>query len=833
MFKPVPLLTTLLATLFLQVFAASVDPTFTTLDMGVPPAVIVVQPDGKILAGGSFGKVGSTPRLALARLLNNGNLDTDFNTGIGFQLISPPVIFNGQVLSPGGTNGGNINAIAVQADGKVLAGGAFTHFNSKAQNSLVRLNADGSLDTTFTPALKDSVSAILISTSGKILIAGAKPATGSRLTSVLRLNSNGTIDTSFIDASIGLSGASAGSMMFAPGEKPVFLGGYANSSVQATYGVFRLNVDGGLDSAFKTGVGSPVSSALQKLSVYPDGRILVGLSPNATYNGTVVSNLMRLNSDGSVDTAYHVKSQIPVSSSIPLPDGRAYAFGLFDGIISSAATGLARLNADGSRDTTYGVLSGALNGALQADGKLLVSSSLLVGVNPIWGVVRIADSAPAGPVITAQPIGIAIPEGATRTLSVTATGNAPLAYQWQLNGTNIAGAIGSTLSLSNFKASQAGKYKVIVSNGGGSTTSAEVEVTIILPARITVQPVSVSVTPGQPATFTVTASGSQPITYQWRFNFENIPNATNSTFTVPAAQAKDVGGYTVLVHNAAGEESSFTGNLTLKGSSVIITQQPVDQTILAVQPLACGTIAEGNLAGATLTATIRGGAAPFATTGTYQIKFAPTGRTYSIAASGAIPAVSGAWSFGEDLGISTVITLNGYMTTGRAAKMAVLPDCTYELYTAGVIANQNGTLAMTPGSAPSNPPVTFSVAATSDTALSYQWKFNGTNIAGATSPTLTINNPQTANAGVYTVVVSNATGSVTSNPAALALTSTQVGERIVFGTTPGKLTLTWPAGYTLQTSTSIQAGTWNSVAGGSPQTITTSSGRAFYRLIKP
>jgi uncharacterized delta-60 repeat protein len=111
-----------------------------------------IQPDGKILVGGDFSKIGGTNRNGIARLNANGTLDTTFDPGAGAD--------------------GEVAAVALQTNGKVLVGGAFTNFNGVAHKRIARLNPDGSIDSSFNPAPDGVVSSILLQPDGKILLAG-------------------------------------------------------------------------------------------------------------------------------------------------------------------------------------------------------------------------------------------------------------------------------------------------------------------------------------------------------------------------------------------------------------------------------------------------------------------------------------------------------------------------------------------------------------------------------------------------------------------------------------------------------------------------------------
>src|SRR6266404_3800551 len=199
--------------------------------------------------------------------------------------------------------------------------------------------------------------------------------------------------------------------------------------------------------------------------------------------------------------------------------------------------------------------------------------------------ITYGPTAPVRPTITTQPSNQAVGIGQTATFTVAAAGTPPLGYQWQKNNANIGGATLSTYMTPVTAASDNGAtFDVIVTNSAGSVTSASATLTVNGSSAIAItrQPVSQSVTIGQSATFSVTAtSGTLPLNYQWQKNGANIAGATLSTYMTPATAASDNGAtFDVIVTNSAGSVTSASATLTVNGSSAItITTQPVSQSV--------------------------------------------------------------------------------------------------------------------------------------------------------------------------------------------------------------------------------------------------------------
>lgn len=348
------------------------------------------------------------------------------------------------------------------------------------------------------------------------------------------------------------------------------------------------------------------------------------------------------------------------------------------------------------------------------------------------------------PVITAQPASRVSTSGADASFGVTAAGSSPLSYQWRFGGVPISGATERGYTRTNVQAADAGEYTVVVTNALGSVTSAVATLIVHAPPQITVHPQSRIVSAGSNVIFAVTASGSPSPVYQWRFNGVNIPGATASNYTRLNAQSADAGDYSVIVSNIAGVEFSSNATLMVNGPPSI-TAQPEHRAVLV---------------GGTATFHVTAVGAPVLA---YQWKKDGTNLADSATISGAAEStltVSGVQT--ADLGTYSVSVSNGFGG-------AVSDPATLTLASAPTIqaqpqsrTNQAGTTA------------TFQVVA-SGGGLHYQWRRAGTNVVNSTTvtgvntDTLMLNTVLRADAASYTVVITNAAGSVTSAPATLTV----------------------------------------------------------------
>jgi Immunoglobulin I-set domain len=192
--------------------------------------------------------------------------------------------------------------------------------------------------------------------------------------------------------------------------------------------------------------------------------------------------------------------------------------------------------------------------------------------------------------ITTQPANQTVTAGQTATFNVAATGTAPLSYQWQKAGTNIANATATSYTTPATTLADSGsKFDVVITNPAGNVTSATATLTVnsaTTAPSITTQPANESVTVGETATFSVAASGTAPLSYQWQKSGANISGATSASYTTPATALVDSGSkFTVVVANTAGTATSNAATLTVTAAATApsIMTQPANQTVTAGQ----------------------------------------------------------------------------------------------------------------------------------------------------------------------------------------------------------------------------------------------------------
>jgi uncharacterized delta-60 repeat protein len=383
---------------------------------------IAVQADGRVLAGGDFTTIGGQTRNHIARLNMDGTLDMAFNPNANGFVSAIAVQADGKILAGGDFNGANsiggqtrnfiarldattgmadsfnpnanlfVRAIAVQADGKILAGGYFNGANSiggQARNRIARLDATTGLADSFDPNANDIVRSIAVQADGKILVGGFFSGAnigGQPRNFIARLDPITGLADSFdpnANDSVLAIAVQAGGKILAGGAFTTLApnGGGAVTRNR----IARLETDGTLDRTLNLGT---VGNFVLATAVQPDGKILVG-GTFTTVLGIARNNIARLNPDGTLDTAFNPNANGSVLSIAPQPDGKILAGGGFTSIGGQTRNHIARLDpTTGLADSFNPNANEFVNSiAVQADGKILVGG-VFAGANSIGGQTR-------------------------------------------------------------------------------------------------------------------------------------------------------------------------------------------------------------------------------------------------------------------------------------------------------------------------------------------------------------------------------------------------------------------------------------------------------------
>ena len=387
------------------------------------------------------------------------------------------------------------------------------------------------------------------------------------------------------------------------------------------------------------------------------------------------------------------------------------------------------------------------------------NSSGAAGQDAGWvdQIYWIPSSTPTPPLMVIHPTNRTVVAPATFSLGGIAIGSATLNYQWFFNGMALAnggavsGATTTNLTLTAAGVAQIGDYWLVVSNSAGRATSAVASVTVITSPIITSAPTNQNAVAGSTANFYVSALGTAPLGYQWQFNGTNLINGgnvsgvTTTNIRMTSVLAAQAGSYSVVVSNVSGFTTSAIATLTV-GTPPLITTQPINTNVLAGQTATFAVSASGT--------------PPL----NYQWRWNGTNlvdgngingaKTSLLIISNVQTASAGNYSVVVSNALGTTMSSNAVLS------VVALPIVTTQPTSQSVAEGVN---------------VSFTVTVTGTAPLTYQWRRNGTNLlnggslSGATSSTLTLNNAQPAQAGIYTVVVSNPAGSVNSSNALLTV----------------------------------------------------------------
>jgi RHS repeat-associated protein len=461
---------------------------------------------------------------------------------------------------------------------------------------------------------------------------------------------------------------------------------------------------------------------LYGLVLVPNGMVTINAS-SALY-GISSSDQFTLNAGGLVQWAGSAATNVPPAITQQPVNVTTNVGGTAS--FSVTATGTAPLHYQWYFNS--GVLANATNSVLtltgvttnQAGAYSAVVSNVAGSVTSSNAVLTVN----VPPVITQQPVNVTTNAGGTASFSVTATGTAPLHYQWYFNSGVLANATNSVLTLTGVTTNQAGAYSAVVSNVAGSVTSSNAVLTVNVPPVITQQPVNVTTNAGGTASFSVTATGTLPLSYQWYFNSGVLANATNSVLTLTGVTTNQAGAYSAVVSNVAGSVTSSNAVLTVNVCISVLTP-PADQTNCPNTTAAFNVIAIGTGVGYQWYqgTTLLGGQTNSMLT--LPNVAATNAGTYCVVISGACGGP-----------LTNYATLTILTSTGATGPTNLT-----------LVAGQTAVLAARPsGSGP----------------FSFLWRKDDLLLTGQSTSTLTLPNVATNDAGSYCVVVSGACGGITN-----------------------------------------------------------------------
>ena len=373
--------------------------------------VVQIQPDNKIIIGGNFTSFNGIPCNRIVRLNTNGSIDTTFNIGIGFD--------------------NDVRAIAVQTDGKILLGGDFITYNGNTANRIIRVNTDGSIDSSFTPGTGFSngyISVVKVTATGEIMAGGSfsgkyngidvnrlvllnsngalvptfdigdGPATAAIFTLALgsdlswyvggsfsvfdsqnqgkiaKIDVDGTMDISYLTAGVGFDNSVLKVISLADNKTMAF-GSFTKFNGVSTSRIIRLLEDGAIDLSFNSnGIG--VNNIIRTAALQADGKIV--FAGNFTsYNGVLINRICRVLPDGAIDPTFLIGTGFTaqVYCLAVQTDGKIIVGGNFTKFNGTTANGIVRLMPDGSLDSSFTTLGadGIIEAiVIQPDGKMLI-----------------------------------------------------------------------------------------------------------------------------------------------------------------------------------------------------------------------------------------------------------------------------------------------------------------------------------------------------------------------------------------------------------------------------------------------------------------------------
>ena len=616
---------------------------------------VIVQSDGTILVGGYTTDIESSTNFSVIRLLSNGDLDTSFGTdgkanidinvydkGTGMVLSGDRILIAGSSASTGSDfslicldangkldetfNGGGKatfdlggydvgNSVTVQADGMILVAGYTTDNNNASQFSVIRLDTNGQLDTSFgiggkllvnIGGIEDIGTSVTVH-DGKILIAGTSYNGHDNDFAIIRLNSDGTLDNTFSlngKATFDLGGGNndAVSSVTVQADGKILITGTSFNGSNDDFSLIRLNWDGSLDTSFDSLVGLPQSSTLGGSIMYSTGDAAAQLDANVVihddklaalddsmgnYNGASVT-LSRHGGASAQDVFSGVDNLSLSGGNAVLSGVTVGTFSLTGGTLTisfNASTTQARVN-EVLSSIGYANSSSTPPSSVQID--WLFNDGDSAGALTAAGSTQVTITNPNAPIIITG----SLTQGQQLTADTSAltdpNGIGPISYQWSADGTAISGATGSTFTLGQ---DQVGKAITVTASYTDSFGTAE---------SVTSSPstdvANVNDTPTGGVTFSGTATqggtltaaidtlkdldGMGTVSYQWYAGDKAITGATTDTLVLTQDQV----GKAITVTASYTDKLGAAESVTSSPSTAVIALDNIAPTVTLFTP---------------------------------------------------------------------------------------------------------------------------------------------------------------------------------------------------------------------------------------------------------
>lgn len=314
------------------------------------------QTDGKVLVGGSFTSWGGNTRADLVRINADGTEDTSFYTN----------------LVTGGALDGTVTSIAIQADQKIVIAGNFTSLGGATVNRIARLNTNGTVDTTFVSNTSGGAggncNVVRVQADGKILLGGSFTSYGGNTRNrLVRINSDGTEDTTFAsNFSTGFGSGAVSDVALQSDQKIIVVGTFTAHNSNTRNRIVRLSTAGVEDATFYSNTGAGFGASPIKIQIQSDDKILIGGS-FTTQNGNTRQHLVRLSSAGVEDSTYYTNIGTggvagSILAMLLLSDQSLIISGGVTAVGGSQRQNIARISSTGAEEQAIGNLFGKFSG---------------------------------------------------------------------------------------------------------------------------------------------------------------------------------------------------------------------------------------------------------------------------------------------------------------------------------------------------------------------------------------------------------------------------------------------------------------------------------------